>query len=132
METQNNNLPASTNYQNSVAIISATSNILFETMSMSNNIVSFPFPGDQIKDWCKILKEERPDVTIEQLKLVFKKFRDGRTKWNHKESLPNIFRGIDLLKLEKGEHFCEEKQMKYRNYGSQECGNQRKIYKNKR
>jgi len=37
-------------------------------MSMSNNIVSFPFPGDQIKDWCKILKEERPDVTIEQLK----------------------------------------------------------------
>ncbi|MES2395886.1 MAG: hypothetical protein V4549_07780 [Bacteroidota bacterium] len=107
------NLPASTNSQ---ALTLFTNAELFDALKMANNIVQFPYPSEQIADWCRIIKEKRPDVTMDQLKTVLDKFIDGRSKWNHKESLPNIFRGIELLKINKGEFFDEEKQMKYRNY----------------
>lgn len=96
---------------------------------MTNHVVQFPFPAEQIAEWVKILKDSRPEVTTETLKLVIMKFLDGRSKWNHKESLPNIFRGLELLKIEKGEYYDEEKGMKYRNYGEHPA---RRIYENEK
>jgi len=107
------NLPAYTNNQSLTLFSNAD---LFDALKMANNIVQFPFPSEQIADWCIIIKNKRPEVTMDQLKTVLDKFIDGRSKWNHKESLPNIFRGLDLLKINKGEYYCQEKQMKYRLY----------------
>lgn len=123
------NLPASTHNQTLTLFSNAE---VFNALTMSNNIVQFPYPSEQIADWCNILKEQRPDVTMEQLKTVFTKFLDGRSKWNHKESLPNIIRGIDLLKINDREFYDEEKKMKYRTWGCIEAANLRRIYENDR
>jgi hypothetical protein len=120
------NLPASTNNQSLTLFSNAE---LFDALKMVNNIVQFPFPSEQIADWCIIIKDRRPEVTMAQLKTVLDKFVDGRSKWNHKESLPNIFRGLDLLKINPGEFFDEEKQMKYRNFCTSP-NTFRRIYEN--
>lgn len=104
--------------------------VVLKTIARANLIVSFPFSDIQIEDWMKNILQMRPETTIEELNLVMDKFIDGRCKWNHKESLSNIFRGLNLLKLEKGEYYCAEKKMKYRVYGSVDQGNRRLIYEN--
>ena len=126
---ENQNLPASTSKQEITLLNNAE---LFNSLAMANNIVQFPYPPAQLEDWCNILKKERPQATTDQLELVFTKFLDGRSKWNHKESLPNIIRGLDLLKINKGEVFDTEKGMKYRTWGCLEMANLRRIYENDR
>ena len=103
---------------------------VLKTIARANLVVSFPFSDIQIEDWMKNIIQMRPETTTEELNLVMDKFLDGRCKWNHKESLSNIFRGLNLLKLEPKEYYCEEKRMKYRIYGSVEQGNKRFIYEN--
>jgi hypothetical protein len=100
-------------------------------MKKINHVVQFDFPSEKLAEWCVILKAQRPETTMFELELVITKFLDGRCKWDTKLALPNIFRGLQLLKLEKGEHLDTEKGMKYRNYASG-LPDQRRIYENDR
>ena len=84
-----------------------------------------------MEDWSKDLAELAPNNTYGDIKLVIDKFKTNRTKWNEKQGIQNIFRGLELLKLEKGEHLDTEKGMKYRVYGAgMPC--ERRIYENDR
>lgn len=96
-----------------------------------NQLVAFPLSETQMEDWATTLKRLAPNVTNETLQIVLDKFATNRTKWNEKQGIQNIFRGIDLLTLQKGEFYCEEKQMKYRNYQTSP-GSSIKIYENER
>ena len=79
-----------------------------------NRLVQFKLTPIELEDWSKDIVEHSPKTTAGQLKLVIDKFKTNRTHWNDKKGIQNIFRGIDLLEIKKGEYFCEEKQMKYR------------------
>lgn len=124
---QPKNLPQAFTTNQSIATTQPI--VLIKTLAMANLIPQFPFSDNQIEDWSKIILKLRPQTTIKELETVFEKFVDGRSKWNHKESLPNIFRGIELLKINPGEFFDEEKQMKYRNFCTSP-NTFRRIYEN--
>jgi hypothetical protein len=128
MET---NLAHSQNHNKTLSLTTQTTEAIYETMKMVNHVVQFDFPPEKIASWCLMIKAQRPETTIAELELVITKFLDGRSKWNHKEALPNIFRGLSLLKLEPREYYDEEKGMKYRIYGS-DSTNRRRIYENDR
>lgn len=81
-----------------------------------NKLIQFKLTETEMEDWSRDIAELSPNTTAGELKLVLDKFKTNRTKWDVKQGIQNIFRGIELLKLNKGEYFCEEKQMKYRNY----------------
>ncbi len=102
-----------------------------KTIAITNQIVSFPISDIQIEDWYKTIARIRPQTTPDELQLVMDKFLDGRSKWDHRESLPNIIRGLNLLTLNKGEYLDTEKGMKYRVFGSDQS-NFKRIYENDR
>ncbi len=111
---QPKNLPQTTTTTTSIALLQP--NIICKQLFCINQLVPFPLSETQIEDWSSTLKRLAPNVTDQQLQTVLDKFATNRTKWNEKQGIQNIFRGLELLKLNKGEFYCEEKQMKYRNY----------------
>lgn len=99
----NKNLPASTNSQ-SIALTEPVQ--LFKTLFDINQLIPFPLADIQIEDWAASLKRLAPKCTEAELRTVLDKFMTGRTKWDVKQGIQNLFRGIELLKLNKGEYFC--------------------------
>lgn len=116
-------------FMNSLSIVDK---VTCKTIAAVNMVVSYPISDTQIEDWTTTIYRLRPNVTLEQLQLVMDKFLDGRTKWDHREGLPNIIRGIDLLQINKGEYLDNDKQLKYRIFGSKDQGNYKRIYENDR
>jgi hypothetical protein len=122
------NLPTTNTNSQSIALIPPVqlNRLIFEV----NQLIPYPLGDTQIEDWASNIKRLSPSTTSDDIRLIMDKFMTGRTIWNKSEGIQNIFRGINLLIIQKGEYLDESAGMKYRIYG--EHPNTRKIYENDR
>lgn len=89
-----------------------------------NQLTSFPLTMVQIQDWAITINDFYPDLDVEILKTIIRKFKVGRYKWNNKEGIQNIcetltdLRIIDRYSLKEDKENEEAREKYMNNYNS--------------
>lgn len=92
----------------------STSNLSLEVKSMGvelfhyNQLTSFPLSDAQIIDWAKSIKEIAPNLTVEILHEIIRRFKIGHGEFDSRLGIQNIFNGYRTFLREQMAEFGEK------------------------
>lgn len=65
-----------------------------------NQLTSFPLSSIQIQDWAITINDFYPNLDLDILKKIIRKYKVGQYKWNYREGIQNICEMLTQLGIE--------------------------------